>query len=341
MERPFVTSLPSPDGFHEVRRQTLAGEVYDKLSALTPEARTAISSKVTDPILDPAFVCLSENDRLLPISRERFVSEFRNFQQAFRSPSQSYIRALVLLELTQDPRILSRLQETSSYFPHRLFAPKPSPMRELEREIAALIPSLVPEDLIPALSQITDYIAPLPGRSYFHPDKRLGPYQIHREALLYFKRTDTEAIKKLEQLFEGDTKKSLLESLAETYLVGSQESERSGHRGKALRNTLFKVSPWEYAVTIQTLKNYATNQILNVWQNSGGTTIPQTRLARTTRIHPQQKGLQLSIQDRESTSLFRVDSKWTNTTIYLPICAFVLNRLYQNALTLCNPKEKA
>ena len=135
-------------------------------------------------------------------------------------------------------------------------------------------------------------------------------------------------------------KKAIYETLGRCFqLIGKLSSEK-GRSPKSLSwvRSGFKSSPTEYRVAVDTLENYAINQVFGMWKNSEGKFVRPTPFSKLMRVTPKidvvgSGGDRLEVEYRRGQKRYlRLTDPFRTTTVYLPFCAFRLNTFYKTAM---------
>jgi hypothetical protein len=318
-------------GARNARKQVLTAKLYDALISTDPQILQQIMQKVRDPVLDASLIWLASHSGLEDTSSEEFIKGFTPnlYRSAF-----AYLRPLILLELiTQTPEILEKLEESSSYFPHRPFTQKAirQTKRELkeslEREIAESLLEMGNEELFEALSEIEKFV--YPATRAFLDERTLGKYSILKNMNYAF--VDAASEEALDDLVIP-RKKDILHNISEAFFILYKRIARKLGK-EQLKSGRFKVTNGEFGVTLQTLENYAINQALGIWRSSDGRVRkPETYFTRRMHIKAEGSGDNLIVEGYHGKLTLSPESRFMNTTRYLPIVACIINRIYQNAL---------
>ena len=97
----------------------------------------------------------------------------------------------------------------------------------------------------------------------------------------------------------------------------------------------FRTPKVTYLILNEVINNYARNQILSKWEETGSNEYPSTKLTRLLGMKITRDDDCLVLTDNTSRKVrLTKDSSSTNTTIYLPLVALKLNDFYQAASRL-------
>jgi hypothetical protein len=320
------------------RRKALLGLMYDKLKTLKDQGTLdGIVSKVRDPMLDGAMIWLGMNGGLENISRQRFEEEYDARIGVYARRLPTFIRPLALLDMVkQDPSLVSKLEDSSSYFPESLIdRPVKRTIKDAESEFAEIIPTIVSEDLARLVKKMDKYIEHKTGSNRY--EARVGRYALPSERFAW-KETGPLVEQKMYSLFSDySVRKELYETLAEYITMAQAIGRKEGRNMRRLghKSDLF-LSNAEYARIRDGIKMYARNQILWAWKESGCKYAPQTVLSKFAGLTPQMEDNQLLIHDinRRSTEILSQDSRYVDTQKYLPYFTAVLGRAYKGSTSL-------
>jgi len=323
---------------YNARRQAFAGIIYDALKTAArgdEDLLQIVNEKVIDPVLDGAFAWLATHKGLEQTSREEFIDGFAP-EIKRKIGLATYIKPIVLLRvLTEKPELADKIQQNSSTFTHRLFIERKQTTKEIDREIAGATLELIPEELAAKISRITEYVSIRNSTG-----GSLGRYKLPQS--LDWLKNGADAEKELDELYTGlPVKKAIYETLADcldTQIASVSDSDKSVRQWNKLSE--FGLNTIQFAVLQQSLKAYAINQLLYVWQQDVTREVPRLKLARQVRLIPNSSPQALRIHDgySKSTLEFKPDSNMMNTTRYLPFCVAILNKYYQKARELMNEK---
>lgn len=311
-----------------LRQDLLLGLLYDGLQAVDLSAMTLVK----DPVLHSAMIWLSLNENH---TKKSFVENFnpRTYGR-FHMYLQSYLRPVVLLQLLiQFPEKIEKLTESSSYFPHRLFQIKKSTINEIDKEIAQILPTLISGNLAGKLLPLEILISPYhPPEFSAYKENRMGKYTIPVAASFKWSYAPDSG-ETLDKMFSGfEAKREIYRTLLDVfYLVGSVF-----FRGKMSPKSskVFKTSNTEYTVARRTIQDFARNQFLYCWKQSSGTCVQPTILTQLLGMTSTIEGGRLIVKFKGDEERFRSESKYKNTTRYLPFCAYLIHRNYKRAVEI-------
>ncbi|MBI4453618.1 hypothetical protein HY636_03150 [Candidatus Woesearchaeota archaeon] len=368
-------AIPEPTALketHNERKRILLGGLHQKLSVLNHNDLEQILEKVRNPLLDAATMWLAAHNEIENVTREQFVQGF-GFETEEGTPSggrvTGYLMPIVLLELAiQQPEIISKLEEDSIYFLHRLFDKKAkATIGDTESEIAESLPLLYSEELLKVMPRIDEFIQKISyseialsngvytkkgitGEEQIHTlGKNLGKYHLSKDNNYCFVQTSSSVkrgeivVDILDSLYgQSDMKKEIYTTLANVLVLtckGFME-KRGSITSLKNRSSFFSIGLSLYQLLIYSIRNYAINQMLSIWKNSKGEfKSPETPLSRLMFLSAttQQDG-RLSITDNmmrhSSTSYYTHNSFFLDTTAYLPLCVCVLNENYKIAMEI-------
>ena len=314
----FYSAYECPDSIREakirrIRLHFLLGELYDRLLQLSGENLDKISSAAGHPLIIDAVACFKENGGIKQNSREKFIQNFdprtysNRLNDLFRFPY--LLRPIVLLELMiRYPEKISELDEVSGYLPYRFFKPL---RKSLEREIAIILPTLFPDGLISEVAKIEKYLR---SERTDHR-KNFGKYLIPYEVACFWTGEGRE--EELDRLYTPIKREIFTVLLESNHLIlGTVIKKGLSYKSSGA----FRLSGKEYYPTYKTICNFAFNQILYSWKKSKGRTFQLTTLSRMLHITPRIEKNKLVISHKKADTAFKLDSKFLNTTTYLPFC---------------------
>lgn len=313
------------------RIQAIFSMMYDTVANLrrqNPSLLSKIGAKAANPVIDDviAFVAEEEFDN----SKQRFIEKLAGIHtptgRGVHMKTISHIRTYLFLEaLNRHPDMAERIDETSAYFPHRLFVEKTRTisMADVEREIAAVLPTLYSPKLIEIISRMREFIE-TPGAG----GERFGDY-VSYPGFRWIKGANPVHLDIM--LRQQDVKHEIFYTLADCLAVTQQTAKERQKKVRNLPN--FGLSWTHYGVVSETIRAYARNQMLSVYRETEGKVFADTYLTRHSRLTGRIEGDTLLITDNyhHSTERLNMFSNFANTTSNLPLCAFLLNRFYWRA----------
>lgn len=328
--------------FYKIRRKVLIGTVYDALcrvSAVNSDMITQVAESVIDPMLDNTFSWLAAHKGLQNTTRDEFVDGINNKLKDENLHLHFYFRPLTLLTLLSDrPEIADEIGESSTYFPHRLFLEKRQSIKDIDRDIAEVLVTLVPEDLRARIARITDYATfrNTGSSEGTFGGSLLGKYRLPSH--IAWVTRDPNAETELDELYGGIEGKRQIYGLLGDFLQIQRENVIE--HGKSIRqwnkSSAFGMNATHFTVMMQALKAYATNQILHVWRDHPSDSIPYFKLARQVGLTPTATRDELQIRDSHGGSvvIYRPPGPMLNSTSYLPFLVAVMNKHVQTASSL-------
>lgn len=320
----------------DMRGQLLIGELYDKIKVIESLGRNSLEcllKTVRDPKLDDAMIWLGMNGGLQTVTREQFVRDYDVGIVGSNRTIPGYLRILSFLELiSRNPELIQKLEQNSSYFPERFFAPKRK--GDIESGISSQLPEIFPENLEYVIKKIQVYMNDTPLTTFSF--RTIGKYVL---PLMHFKLTDVPVNleKELDALFDSrEIKREVYTALMEFLSLTTSQAYSGGRTPKSLAGSKFYLSSQAFAIVINGIKDYAKNQILWGYKDSNGTLIIETPLSRFAKLKPEISDGKLKIRDGydNSTEFLDINSSFRNTTRYLPYFTAILSRAYQHSLTL-------
>lgn len=328
--------------FIPYRREILLEKLFQRASRLSldTDLLSKVSMTVSEPILDV----------LLPyavngVIREGARSDLNESVPEMLSHHFNLLRPILLLDiLDKYPQTAQRLQEDSAYDPARLFPPHPkrlSPKKAFEKELARTIVSLYPSEVVELLDKIKEYVCEAPQPRIRN---RIGAFNPSEFLKLYFTAQalaePEKARQELEEIYcAAEPKKAIVNTLAQlrTVLLCNYHLRE---QLKTKKISFLRLSGTQQTLLQDFLRNYATNQILAVWQKKGEVYCPP--IAKSLRLRGVPIGKNLRIEDEilRCSSEFPPDFKYRPTSYFMPFVAYLMDKIYKSAKGLAGEESQ-
>lgn len=308
-------------------------ELRQQDATLFPRIAANVRHTVIDDVVD--FV---EKEEDFGSAKERFIERLFDLHKPEKGKAGAQMKifppimAYIFLEvLRRNPEKRSVVYEDSVYFPHRLFLAA-TPTSDVEREIAAVIPTMYSINLLNVVGAINNHMEP--GTSC--TALRLGKY-ISYPPVVWKQSANAKELDMI--LSPPEVKKEIYNTLAECFFL----IVRTARTGRKTANELqhFRTSPMHYAVALDSLKAYARNQMLYTFKATEGQAFANTPITKYAGLRGKIEGNVLLITDshRGVTERLMVDSSYRDTTTNLAFCAYLLNKIYWRAEDI-NARQK-
>jgi hypothetical protein len=310
----------------QLRKVIFLGRFYDTLHADPRLASTL--QKAAYPLLQETLDWIQAH----PMgSREEFISDCQDL--FCRAHLNHYLKTLGFIELVRDhPGIADKIEEDSVYCPHELFRRKKMPPGEIIRECAREIVPLYTEELLESIIACDKYVA----------DRGMGAcgkYAMPKGKPRYVSFTLDATEADIDNLLTEDTKRELFFTLSEYLAITNRKiygNETSAGTLRRHKKYLFCTNQ-QYAVAKDEIRAYAINGLLHRWKQGGP---PTTALSRMAHLRATVQDNYLAITDaRNNTIKMNAESKFFNTTKYLPYLMHLLRTVHDAAIDMADEKD--
>jgi len=320
--------------FIPYRREILLEKLFQRASRLSLD--TDLIAKVGMTVCEPIL------DVLLPHATHGMVSEEARSELNETVPEMlnhhfNLLRPILLLDiLDKYPGSAQRLHEGSAYDPASLIPPDPkkrlSPKKAFEMELAQTLVSIFSPELVGLLEKIHGYVCEEFKQG---TPKKIGIFNPSEFLKLYFTAQALAEPEKTERELEErycnpESKKAIVNTLSQlrTVLL-SDYTLRNQLKTKKI--SFLRLSSTQQMLLQDFLRNYATNQILSVWQKKGEVCCPP--IARSLRLRGIAMGKNLRIEDGilRCSSEFSPDFAYRPTNRHVPFVVYLMSKVYDGA----------
>jgi len=302
-----LSSYSSPEVIN-ARSELLLGELYDRLKEFDKDDLEHINETVDDPLLNGAYKWLNSKGGLEKTSRKKFSKNFNAKSVVRHRTISNYFRPIILLDvLKQKPSLIEKLDESSAYFPHRLFREKKprTTKKDIEKEIAEVILDMYSPELCEFMEKL-----PL----------------IHRPPL-YASRKDIE----WSGIYENhDLKKDVYETVVDALNLVKNIVIKARKNIKKFKSA-FSTTTLQYRRIIYSAKDFARNQILGSFKRHKGEKVYESYLAEKCGMSAKVHNKKLIIKEGKKTSILTLENEFISSTRGLPCAVYMLKKFYDNA----------
>lgn len=307
------------------------------LDAKNKEALRELFRQTRDTVLHSVASWLAVHGPIEKTSWETFVDGVNIADSVYQRQLGVLGRPLLLVTLVlNDVTIVERWCEQCEMFPHRFFHAPPVTAGKLfaqaDREVAADIEDVVTDAQRMAFARIRDFVVEGSGRA-----GRRGRFVLDINTRLSWQFDSSDVVRRAElEAYVEEVRRPTYELLGR---IGNARYQALSERGLMNparwndRRSRFNVSPTLYTITRQALDAYCFNQYVVPWVRSSGGVVPHPVLAeqRGFRAHVVRPGV-LRVSDYSDTAReFTTSSSPYDTTQYLPICVYLVDRFVRAA----------
>lgn len=332
-----------------VRKKVLIPKLYQKIVSLDASTLDVVRKEVKDKLLDETFTWFSYNGGVEHSSLDEFVKNFDPHKRIKTIQLTTFIKPLVLLEvLIQNPEVAEKLEEDSSYHPHKLFPVKiprknakkisDEYIKTVERKIAEDLLPLFSTKLIALMSHIRKYLIRMPN--YSSINQTLGKYAITESSYVRWVDISDKSEKELDELYNNpDVKREVYTTLINCMRSAGNILSESCVTPEELKKfgSSLRFTATEYALGMRMIENFAINQLLWNWNKNNHKFVYPTNLTKALRITGSIEEDNLIIKYQGLKIQFNKDSFYRDSTIYLPFCINTLHKIYHTSLSTINP----
>ncbi|HLG24524.1 MAG TPA: hypothetical protein VI564_06365 [Candidatus Nanoarchaeia archaeon] len=318
----------------EKRFDFFTESIYNSLNALngtSPKNISDLSAKLKDDVLMWKLFGAYETaggENLEDFKQKLFEKSGNKYEKL-----AAYLRVAVFLDtILKNQNLIPKVGKNSTLTLYRLFDKGKPSINEIDFSIAESMNQFMPEKLISYLDLINSYIHPTDVTPA--AETSIGRYRIPGSVRLKWAELRT-AEEELRDVYETKEVKKLVYDTAYSVLEHFLEScKRAGRKfANFAKNSKFAISPSEYRIIMNTIENFAVNELVGQWEKSGFERAERTYLSDKLGYTPSVRGNQLRIQIGKSgsTEHWNPFDNLKDDYTYLPMTVAVLSRIYKDA----------